>query len=258
MAIHAASPRAERPMIRVNCSTIAANLLDSVIFGHEEGAFAGAFERRIGKMVEAHGSTLFLDEVSGMPPETQARLLDMLQTGAILPLGARHAREVDVRIIAASDVRLVEAVEAGRFREDLYYKLNATHVAVPPLRDRADDIAALTRHLLERIAQQPGLRQLDITDDTLDLLRRYDWPGNVRQLQNALFRAAVLCEGDALTTADFPQIAALGIARRSRRAMPRGSPMAASACSAPTAISARWRRSRPMSSAWRSAIIVAA
>ena len=134
---------------------------------------------------------------------------------------ARHAREVDVRIIAASDVRLVEAVEAGRFREDLYYKLNATHVAVPPLRDRADDIAALTRHLLERIAQQPGLRQLDITDDTLDLLRRYDWPGNVRQLQNALFRAAVLCEGDALTTADFPQIAALGIARRSRRAMPR-------------------------------------
>ncbi len=148
MAIHAASPRAERPMISVNCSTIAANLLDSVIFGHEEGAFAGAFERRIGQMVEAHGSTLFLDEVSGMPPETQARLLDMLQTGAILPLGARHAREVDVRIIAASDVRLVEAVEAGRFREDLYYKLNVTHVAVPPLRERPDDIAALTRHLL--------------------------------------------------------------------------------------------------------------
>lgn len=210
MAIHAASPRAERAMIGVNCSTIAANLLDSVIFGHEEGAFAGAFERRIGQMVEAHGSTLFLDEVSGMPPETQVRLLDMLQTGAILPLGARHAREVDVRIIAASDVRLVEAVEAGRFREDLYYKLNVTHVAVPPLRERADDIAALTRHLLDRIAQQPGLRQLDITEDALDLLRRYDWPGNVRQLQNALFRAAVLCEGDALTTADFPQIASLG------------------------------------------------
>ena len=209
-AIHVASPRGERPMIRVNCATVAANLLDSVIFGHEEGAFAGAFERRIGKMVEAHGSTLFLDEVSGMPPETQARLLDMLQTGAILPLGARHAREVDVRIIAASDVRLIEAVEAGRFREDLYYKLNVVHVAVPPLRDRADDISALTHHLLERIAQQPGLRHLDITDDALALLRRYDWPGNVRQLQNALFRAAVLCEGVALTTDDFPQIASLG------------------------------------------------
>ncbi|WP_454278462.1 sigma-54-dependent transcriptional regulator [Sphingomonas sp. Marseille-Q8236] len=209
-AIHVASPRAERPMIRVNCATTAANLLDSIIFGHAEGAFAGAFERRIGKMVEADGSTLFLDEVSGMPPETQARLLDMLQTGTIVPLGARHAREVDVRIIAATDGRLLEAVEAGRFREDLYYKLNVVHVAVPALRDRAEDIPALTRHLLGRIAQQPGLRALDITEDALDLLSRYDWPGNVRQLQNALFRAAVLCEGDALTPADFPQIASLG------------------------------------------------
>ncbi|MDQ1232369.1 MULTISPECIES: sigma-54-dependent transcriptional regulator [unclassified Sphingomonas] len=209
-AIHVASPRAERAMIRVNCAATATNLLDSIIFGHEEGAFAGAFERRIGKMVEADGSTLFLDEVSGMPPETQARLFDMLQTGTIVPLGGRHAREVDVRIIAATDGRLLEAVEAGRFREDLYYKLNVVHVAVPALRDRAEDIPALTRHLLGRIAQQPGLRALDITDDALDLLRRYDWPGNVRQLQNALFRAAVLCEGDALTPADFPQIASLG------------------------------------------------
>ncbi|HJO65100.1 MAG TPA: sigma-54 dependent transcriptional regulator [Sphingomonas sanguinis] len=209
-AIHVASPRAERPMIRVNCAATAANLLDSIIFGHEEGAFAGAFERRIGKMVEADGSTLFLDEVSGMPLETQGRLFDMLQSSTIVPLGARHAREVDVRIIAATDGRLLEAVEAGRFREDLYYKLNVVHVAVPPLRDRAEDVPALTRHLLGRIAQQPGLRQLDITDTALDLLRRYDWPGNVRQLQNALFRAAVLCEGDALTPADFPQIASLG------------------------------------------------
>ena len=209
-AIHVASPRAERPMIRVNCSTTAANLLDSIIFGHEEGAFAGAFERRIGKVVEADGSTLFLDEIAGMPGETQARLLDMLQSGTIVPLGARHGREVDVRVIAASDGRLLEAVEAGRFREDLYYKLNIAHVVVPPLRDRAEDIPALTRHLLGRIAQQPGLCALDITQDALDLLRRYDWPGNVRQLQNALFRAAVLCEGDALTPADFPQIASLG------------------------------------------------
>lgn len=209
-AIHVASPRAERPMIRVNCAATATNLLDSIIFGHEEGAFAGAFERRVGKMVEADGSTLFLDEVSGMPLDTQERLLAMLQTGAIVPLGARHARPVDVRIIAATDGRLLEAVEAGRFREDLYYKLNTVHVAVPPLRDRAEDVPALTRHLLGRIAQQPGLCALDITDDALDLLRRYDWPGNVRQLQNALFRAAVLCEGDALTPADFPQIASLG------------------------------------------------
>ena len=145
-----------------------------------------------------------------MPLETQGRLFDMLQSSTIVPLGARHAREVDVRIIAATDGRLLEAVEAGRFREDLYYKLNVVHVAVPPLRDRAEDVPALTRHLLGRIAQQPGLRALDITEAALDLLRRYDWPGNVRQLQNALFRAAVLCEGDALTPADFPQIASLG------------------------------------------------
>ena len=209
-AIHVASPRAQREMVRVNCAATPANMLDSIIFGHEEGAFAGAFERRIGKIVEADGSTLFLDEIAGMPLDTQGRLLDMLQTGAIVPLGARHAREVDVRVIAAADGRLLEAVEAGRFREDLYYKLNVVHVAIPPLRDRADDIPALTRHLLDRIAQQPGLFALDITDEALDLLRRYDWPGNVRQLQNALFRAAVLCEGDALTAADFPQIASLG------------------------------------------------
>ncbi|MBB3880449.1 sigma-54-dependent transcriptional regulator [Sphingomonas pseudosanguinis] len=209
-AIHVASPRAQREMVRVNCAATPANMLDSILFGHEEGAFAGAFERRVGKIVEADGSSLFLDEIAGMPLETQGRLLDMLQTGAIVPLGARHAREVDVRVIAAADGRLLEAVEAGRFREDLYYKLNVVHVAIPPLRDRADDIPALTRHLLDRIAQQPGLFALDITDEALDLLRRYDWPGNVRQLQNALFRAAVLCEGDALTPADFPQIASLG------------------------------------------------
>ncbi|WP_440979058.1 sigma-54-dependent transcriptional regulator [Sphingomonas pseudosanguinis] len=209
-AIHVASPRAQREMVRVNCAATPANMLDSIIFGHEEGAFAGAFERRVGKIVEADGSSLFLDEIAGMPLDTQGRLLDMLQTGAIVPLGARHAREVDVRVIAAADGRLLEAVEAGRFREDLYYKLNVVHVAIPPLRDRADDIPALTRHLLDRIAQQPGLFALDITDEALDLLRRYDWPGNVRQLQNALFRAAVLCEGDALTPADFPQIASLG------------------------------------------------
>jgi DNA-binding NtrC family response regulator len=122
---------------------------------------------------------------------------------------ALATREVDVRVIAASDGRLLEAVEAGRFREDLYYKLNTVHVAIPPLRDRADDARARP-HLLDRIAQQPGLRWLGITEDALDLLRRYDWPGNVRQLQNALFRAAVLCEGDVLNASDFPQIASLG------------------------------------------------
>jgi DNA-binding NtrC family response regulator len=132
----------------------------------------------------------------------------VLQSGEVHPIGARHARTVDVRVIAATNKKLIEEVEAGRFREDLYYRLNVVQVTIPPLRDRTGDIPALTRHLLARIAQQPGLRPLGITDDALQLLATYGWPGNVRQLQNALFRAAVLCEGAALTRADFPQIAA--------------------------------------------------
>ena len=218
-AVHAASPRARKPMLTVNCSTLPANLIDSELFGHEPGAFPGAFDRKVGKFVEADGGTLFIDEIAEMPLETQDRLHDALQSGLILPQGGRHAREVDVRVIAATNKRLVEEVEAGRFREELFFRLNVVPVTIPPLRDRAQDIPALARHLLARIALQPGLRQLGITDDALALLVDYDWPGNVRQLQNALFRAAVLCEGDALTRADFPQIATLN-ARRARSPQP--------------------------------------
>jgi DNA-binding NtrC family response regulator len=156
---------------------------------------------------------LFLDEIGEMPLDAQVKLLRVLQSGEVQPLGARHMREVDVRVIAATNKRLIEEVEAGRFREDLYYRLNVVQVTIPPLRERTGDIPALARHLLARIADQPGLRPLGITDDALALLGRYDWPGNVRQLQNALFRAAVLCDGDALTLSDFPQIAALGSGR---------------------------------------------
>ncbi len=212
-AIHAASPRAKRPMEIVNCGAIPANLVESELFGHEKGAFTGAFERKIGRFQEADGGTLFLDEVGEMPMEAQVKLLRLLQTGEIQPIGARHAREVDVRVIAATNKSLAAEVEAGRFREDLYYRLNVVQVAIPPLRERAADIPALARHLLARIAEQPGLRPLGITDDALTLLGAYDWPGNVRQLQNALFRAAVLCDGDGLTRADFPQIAQLALGR---------------------------------------------
>ena len=209
-AIHAASPRARKPMVRVNCGAIPANLVESELFGHERGAFTGAFERKIGRFQEADGGTLFLDEIGEMPFEAQVKLLRVLQAGEIQPLGARHAREVDVRIVAATNKRLLAEVEAGRFREDLYYRLNVVPVTIPPLRERTGDIAPLARHLLARIARQPGLRPLGITDDALQLLASYDWPGNVRQLGNALFRAAVLCDGDALTASDFPQIAAMG------------------------------------------------
>jgi len=212
-AIHAASPRGKKPMIAINCGAIPANLVESELFGHEKGAFTGAFERKIGKFVDADGGTLFLDEIGEMPLDAQVKLLRVLQSGEVQPIGARHIREVDVRVIAATNKRLIEEVEAGRFREDLYYRLNVVQVTIPPLRERTGDIPALARHLLARIADQPGLRPLGITDDALALLGRYDWPGNVRQLQNALFRAAVLCEGDALTRTDFPQIAALGTVR---------------------------------------------
>ncbi|MBX9815066.1 MAG: sigma-54-dependent Fis family transcriptional regulator [Proteobacteria bacterium SG_bin5] len=209
-AIHAASPRARQPMLAVNCGAIPANLVESELFGHEKGAFTGAFERKIGRFAQADGSTLFLDEIGEMPLEAQVKLLRVIETGEVLPIGARHAREVDVRIIAATNKRLADEVEAGNFREDLYYRLNIVQVTIPPLRERAGDIPALARHLLARIAQQPGLRPIGITEEALGLLGRYDWPGNVRQLQNALFRAAVLCDDAALTTGDFPQIAAIG------------------------------------------------
>ena len=208
-AIHAASPRSKKPMVIVNCGAIPANLVESELFGHEKGAFTGAFERKIGRFVDADGGTLFLDEIGEMPLDAQVKLLRVLQSGEVQSIGARHPREVDVRVIAATNKRLAEEVEAGRFREDLYYRLNVVPVTIPPLRERADDIPALSRHLLQRIARQPGLRPIGITDDALQLLCGYDWPGNVRQLQNALFRASVLCDGAALTAADFPQVAAL-------------------------------------------------
>jgi DNA-binding NtrC family response regulator len=216
-AVHNASPRAKRPMVRVNCGAIPANLVESELFGHEKGAFTGAFERKIGRFQEADGGTIFLDEIGEMPLEAQVKLLRVLQSGEVQPIGGRHVREVDVRVIAATNKTLTEEIEGGRFREDLYYRLNVVQVTIPPLRDRPGDVAPLARHLLARIAEQPGLRPLGITDEAIALLGSYEWPGNVRQLQNALFRAAVLCEGDALTRADFPQIAQMSAMRAGPR-----------------------------------------
>jgi DNA-binding NtrC family response regulator len=206
-AVHAASPRAKRPLVIVNCGAIPANLVESELFGHERGAFTGAFDRHIGRFQQADGGTLFLDEVGELPFDTQVKLLRVLQSGEIQPVGSRVTRQVDVRVIAATNRTLLDEVAAGRFREDLYYRLAVVQVTIPPLRQRAADIPALARHLLARIARQPGMRGLGITDAALGMLMGFPWPGNVRQLQNALFRAAVLCDGDALTSDDFPQIA---------------------------------------------------
>ncbi len=206
-AIHAASPREKKPIVTVDCAAIPANLIESELFGHEKGAFTGAFVRQTGKALNADGGTLFLNEVARLPMEAQVRLLRLLQSGEVHAIGARGFREADVRIVAANQHPLADAVTAGRFREDLYYRLAGVQVVLPPLRERRADIPALARHLLGRIALQPGLRELAITDDALALISAYDWPGNVRQLHTALFRAAVLCGGDALTAADFPQLA---------------------------------------------------
>ncbi len=206
-AVHAASPREKKPFIIIDCRATPGNMIDSELFGHEPGAFAGAFSRRVGRLQEAEGGTVLLDNVSTLPFETQGRLATVFETGLIRPLGGRFDVPVDVRILATSDPHLLHDVETGGFREDLYYRLALAHVTLPPLRERAVDVSALARHLLARIAEQPGMRGLGITDAALAMLSGYSWPGNVRQLHDVLFRASALCDGDALTTDDFPQLA---------------------------------------------------
>lgn len=208
-AIQAASPRAKGPFRLLNIGGIPANSVESALFGHEKGAFPGAFDRHIGAMQHADGGTLALDEVDRMPLAVQQRLVEALQRGDVRPIGARHSFRIDVRLIAASNLPLKDMVAAGLFLPELQSLLGVSTVHVPPLRSRVGDIPALARHFLARIGEQPGLRALGITDAALSLLAAFDWPGNVRQLQAVLFRAAVFCDGDALTADDFPQLSDL-------------------------------------------------
>ncbi|MEZ5710754.1 MAG: sigma-54 dependent transcriptional regulator [Blastomonas sp.] len=205
-AIHASSPRAKMPLRLVNCSGCSAGQIESQLLGHERGAFPGAFDRHVGLLQRAEGGTIFIDEIDQIPLESQGKIADAIRNSEVRPLGARHGFSSDVRIITASNVPLKPLVEVGAFREDLFFALNTVHLHIPPLRDRSGDIPSLVRHFLARIAEQPGMRGLGITDEALALLGSYDWPGNVRQLQNALFRAAIFCDGDALTTNEFPQL----------------------------------------------------
>ncbi len=205
-AIHASSPRAKMPLRLVNCGGTPSNQIDSILFGHERGAFAGAFDRHIGLMQHADGGTLVLDEIDRLPLESQGLLFDAMDRGEIRPLGARHSFRVDVRVIAAANQPLQELVEQKLFREDLAKLLQVVQLRLPPLRDRTADIPALARHFLNRIGDQPGMRPLGITESALKLLAAYDWPGNVRQLQATLFRAAIFCDGDALTAQEFPNL----------------------------------------------------
>ncbi|MCZ8321527.1 MAG: sigma-54 dependent transcriptional regulator [Novosphingobium sp.] len=208
-AMQAASPRAKAPLRLLNIGGIPANSVESALFGHEKGAFPGAFDRHVGALQHADGGTLALDEVDRLPPAVQERLLESLQRGDVRPIGARHSFRIDVRLVAASNLPLKDMVSAGHFLPELHQALAGVTVQLPPLRERAGDIPALARHFLARIGDQPGLRPLGITDGALALLSAYDWPGNVRQLQAVLFRAAVFCDGDALTADDFPQLSNL-------------------------------------------------
>jgi DNA-binding NtrC family response regulator len=205
-AMQAASPRAKAPFRIVNLGGMPANSVESALFGHEKGAFAGAFERQVGAMQFCDTGTLVIDEIDRMLPPVQERLLELLSSGCVRPTGAQYAFKVDVRTIAASNMPLKELVNGGHFLPELLQALSPVHVTVPPLRGRPGDVPALTRHFLARIGEQPGLRPLGITDGALALLAAYDWPGNVRQLQAVLFRAAVFCDSDALTAQDFPQL----------------------------------------------------
>jgi len=204
-ALHNLSPRSNRPLVKVNCAAISAGLVESELFGHLKGAFTGATERRVGRFEYADRGTLFLDEVTELPLETQAKLLRVLQEQEFEPVGSNQTVKVDVRLIAATNRNLTELVREGRFRMDLYYRLLVVPVDVPALRERRDDIPLLAAHFVRRLSRQFGRRVERISENMLRDLVAYDWPGNIRELENFLARAIVLCPGDML---DMPLLAA--------------------------------------------------
>src|SRR5712672_3597274 len=206
-AIHGTGDRRAKPFVAVNCGAIPDNLVESILFGHEKGAFTGATDRHMGKFVEASGGTLFLDEVGELPMAAQVKLLRAIQEGEVEPVGARKPVKVDARIISATNRDLVADVTAGRFREDLFYRLHVYPITVPALAERPEDIPELVRHFLARFAAEEGKPIRTISAEALALLAAYRWPGNVRQLENAVFRAVVLAETDEVGAGEFPQIA---------------------------------------------------
>ncbi len=197
-ALHMASPRAHLPMVTVNCSALPENLLEAELFGHVKGAFTGASNNRVGRFEQANRSTLFLDEIGDLPLELQAKLLRVLQEREFQKLGSSDTLRVDVRIVAASNVDLTERIQKGRFREDLYYRLNVVPILTPPLRDRLHDIPMLVHHFIEKICRQEEIPPKEICQETLDRLVKYTWPGNVRQLENSV-EMAIALSGDRRT-----------------------------------------------------------
>jgi len=200
--------RASKPFVTVNCGAIPAQLVESTLFGHKKGAFTGAVADHAGKFTEAHGGTLFLDEIGELPLDTQVKLLRALQEGEIEPVGGTRVERVNVRLISATNRRLLNLAQTGAFREDLYYRLNVFPVYLPPLRERREDIELLAAHFITRFAAEAGKRIAGLSASALELLHGYDWPGNIRQLENVVYRAIVLSDGGYLEVADFPQVVA--------------------------------------------------
>ncbi|MEO8184239.1 MAG: sigma 54-interacting transcriptional regulator [Deltaproteobacteria bacterium] len=237
-ALHSRSPRRERPLVKVNCAAISAGLVESELFGHSKGAFTGAIEKRVGRFELANGGTIFLDEVGELPLDTQVKLLRVLQEGEFEPVGSSTTLRVDARVIAATNRDLEQAMRAGKFRPDLYYRLNVFPLWVPPLRERRADISALMIYFVDRYARRIGKDIRGVSTATMQAALAYDWPGNVRELENLVERAVVLSRGPALELDPkllAPRLAALPPSPRSEFSAPRA---AAAAAAVPAAASA--------------------
>ena len=203
-AIHHQSPRKGKPFVKLNCGALPEGLIESELFGHEKGAFTGAIQQRKGRFELADGGTIFLDEISEMPPTTQVKLLRVLQEGEFERVGGSQTLRADVRVIAATNVDLEAAVNAGRFRKDLFYRLNVIHLPIPPLRERVEDISLLALHFLDRFCLENNRPTMGFSPAAMAALKSYAWPGNVRELQNVVERAVALCEGNMVDLNDLP------------------------------------------------------
>ncbi len=205
-AIHQLSQRSSRPMISINCAAIPENLIESELFGHTRGAFTDAHTDKAGLFEEAHRSTIFLDEIGELPLSLQTKLLRTIETKELRRIGENRDRKVDVRIIAATSRNLTEDVKNGRFREDLFYRLNVFNINIPPLRERKDDIPVLLKHFVSIFAAKHNRKEPSLDKELIQHLHKFNWPGNVRQLENAVESAIILCDSDTLNISHFPQI----------------------------------------------------
>jgi transcriptional regulator with PAS, ATPase and Fis domain len=221
-AVHRTSPRANKAFVAVNCGAIPEALLESELFGHARGAFTGAHANKVGRIALAEGGTLFLDEIGEMPMSLQVKLLRVLQAREYSPVGDNRTLKADVRIVAATNVNLEQAVQAGTFREDLYYRLNVIHVNVPALRERPEDVPLLVQHFLKKAKERVGRSNIGgISRAAAQILADYSWPGNVRELENTVERAVLLCQGQLIEPKDLPQrLCGLGVEKRMSPRLP--------------------------------------